>query len=113
MYLPGIVSDRSWRQGRIPILYALTVWSAKQPANWPGTSASISYAVYNACLAMRLRYRIAWSATFMRRTIRGVEQLLRWHKIWNTPRRDGVRREQGVVGDEGVSTVNVWWGPGR
>src|SRR3546814_1754308 len=44
MYLPGIVSDRSWRQGRIPILYALPVWSAKQPANWPGTSASIRYA---------------------------------------------------------------------
>src|SRR3546814_18905213 len=53
MYLPGIVSDRPWRQGRIPILYALPVWSAKQPANWPGTSASIRYARYTDCLAMR------------------------------------------------------------
>src|SRR3546814_5875573 len=77
MYLPGIVSDRSWRQGRIPILYALPVWSAKQPANWPGTSASIRYAVYNACLAMRLRYRIAGSSSLMRRTIWSVGQLMR------------------------------------
>src|SRR3546814_17074634 len=34
MYLPGIVSDRSWRQGSIPLLYALPVWCAKQTANW-------------------------------------------------------------------------------
>src|SRR3546814_9727734 len=65
MYLPGIVADRSWRQGRIPILYALPVWSAKQPANWPGTSASIRYAVYNACLAMRLRYIFVWNEIAM------------------------------------------------
>src|SRR3546814_8838912 len=88
MYLPGIVSDRSWRQGRIPILYALPVWSAKQPANWPGTSASIRYAVYNACLAMRLRYRIAGSSSLMRRTIWSVEQLMRCSKIWKSHRRE-------------------------
>src|SRR3546814_18583569 len=45
MYLPGIVSDRSWRQGRIPVLYALPFWSPKQPANLPGNSALIQYAI--------------------------------------------------------------------
>src|SRR3546814_14901550 len=65
MYLPGIASDRSWRQGRIPILYDLPVWSAKKPAKLPGTSASSRYAAYNASFEMRVLSRIPGPSKFI------------------------------------------------
>src|SRR3546814_11918263 len=54
MYLPGIVSDRPWRQGGSPSLCALPGWSAKQPAYLPRTSPPITIAHYKPRLDTHL-----------------------------------------------------------